>query len=160
MTAAAWNRIYLVIIAVLVLVIAAMVYKFLIAGSTEKGEDGRVAVLLEPGERAFMLHEMRDFVAGLQQVSDGLARDDMDAVAKAARAVGTAKAHDVPVAMLGKLPIEFKKLALSTHREFDTIAADAEGVRTPKHTLQQLSDVLQKCVACHSTYQIKEAASQ
>jgi len=160
MTAAAWNRIHLVIIAVLVLVIAAMVYKFLIAGSTEKGEDGRVAVLLEPGERAFMLHEMRDFVAGLQQVSDGLARDDMDAVAKAARAVGTAKAHDVPVAMLGKLPIEFKKLALSTHREFDTIAADAEGVRTPKHTLQQLSDVLQKCVACHSTYQIKEAASQ
>jgi len=160
MTAAAWNRIYLVIIAVLVLVIAAMVYKFLIAGSTEKGEDGRVAVLLEPGERAFMLHEMRDFVAGLQQVSDGLARDDMDAVAKAARAVGTAKAHDVPVAMLGKLPIEFKKLALSTHREFDTIAVDAEGVRTPKHTLQQLSDVLQKCVACHSTYQVKEAASQ
>ena len=160
MTAAAWNRIYLVIIAVLVLIIAAMVYKFLIAGSTEKAEDGRVAVLLEPGERAFMLHEMRDFVAGLQEVSDGLARDDMDAVAKAARGVGTAKAHDVPVAMLGKLPIEFKKLALSTHREFDTIAVDAEGVRTPKHTLQQLSDVLQKCVACHSTYQIKEAASQ
>ena len=160
MTAAAWNRIYLVIIAVLVLVIAAMVYKFLIAGSTVKGEDGRVAVVLEPGERAFMLHEMRDFVGGLQAISDGLSRGDMQAVAKAARAVGTAKAHDVPVAMLGKLPIEFKKLALGTHREFDTIAADAESVRTPKHTLQQLSDVLQKCVACHSTYQLKEAASQ
>ena len=160
MTDAAKSRIYLAIVAVLLLVIAAMAYKFIIAGSTEKAEDGRVALILEPGERMLMLREMRDFVAGLQLISDALSRDDMRDVAKAARAMGTARTHDVPVAMMGKLPIEFKTLALSVHREFDTIATDAEGTGIPKHTLTQLSDALQKCVACHGSYQVKAAATQ
>ena len=155
MTDAAKSRIYPATIAVLLLIIVAMGYKFLVVGSTQTGEDGRVAVILEPGERALMLREMREFVAGLQLVADALARDDMRGVAKASRAMGTARAHDVPVAMMGKLPLEFKTLALGTHREFDTIAADAETDGTPKHALGQLSGVLQKCVACHATYQVR-----
>jgi hypothetical protein len=160
MTNAAKSRIYLVTIAVLLLVIAAVAYKFIIAGSTQMGEDGRVAVILEAGERALMLREMREFVSGLQLVADALSRDDMQGVAMASRGMGTAKAHDVPVAMMGKLPLEFKTLAFSTHREFDTIAADAEANGTPKHTLAQLADVLQKCVACHASYQVKGTASK
>jgi hypothetical protein len=159
MTDAAKTRIYLATIAVLLLVLAAIAYKFIVAGSTQKGEDGRVAIVLEPGERTLMLREMREFVVGVQQVTDALSRDDMPGVAKAARGVGSAKAHDVPVAMLGKLPLEFKTLALGTHREFDTIAADAEASGTPKRTLAQLADVLQKCVACHASYQVSVANS-
>jgi hypothetical protein len=160
MTGAAKNRIYLATIGVLLLVIAAMVYKFIVAGSTQQGEDGRVAIILEPGERTLMLREMREFVAGVQLISGALSRDDMPGVAKAARGVGSAKAHDVPVAMLGKLPLEFKILAFGTHRGFDGIAADAEANGTPKHALIQLSDVLQKCVACHASYQIKVVGSK
>jgi len=160
MTGAAKNRIYLATIGVLVLVIAAMIYKFVVAGSTQMGEDGRVAIILEPGERALMLREMREFVAGVQRISDALSRDDMPQVAEAARSVGSAKAHDVPVAMLGKLPLEFKTLAFGTHRGFDTIAAEAEAGATPKHALAQLSDVLQKCVACHARYQVKDSGSK
>jgi hypothetical protein len=159
MTEAAKNRIYLATIAVLLLVGAAMAYKFIVAGSTQVGEDGRVAIILEPGERALMLREMREFVAGVQLVADALSRDDMPGVAKAARGVGSARTHDVPVAMLGKLPLEFKTLAFSTHRAFDTIAADAETNGTPKHALAQLSDVLQKCVACHASYQVSAKTS-
>ena len=106
MTAAARSRVYPVLIVVLLLVIAAMAYKFIVAGSTRKAEDGRVAVLLEPAERALMLREMRAFVSGLQLMSGALARDDMKGVARAARAMGTASARDVPLAMLGKLPLE------------------------------------------------------
>lgn len=160
MTDAGKSRIYLVTIAILLLVIAAMAYKFIIAGSTQMGEDGRVAVILEPGERVLMLREMREFVVGLQLVADALSRDDMQGVAKASRGMGTARAHDVPVAMMGKLPLEFKTLALDTHREFDAIAADAEANGTSKHTLTQLADVLQKCVACHASYQVKGATSK
>jgi hypothetical protein len=149
---------YLATIAVLLLVVGAMAYKFIVAGSTEKGEDGRVTVILEPGERALMLREMREFVAGLQLVADALSRDDMSGVAKASRGLGTARAHDVPVAMLAKLPLEFKTLAFGTHREFDTIAADAEANGTPKHALAQLADVLRKCVACHDSYQVQGAS--
>jgi len=157
MTSSARNRMYLAIIAALLVVIAAMAYKFIVAGSTEKGEDGRVAVVLEPGERALMLSEMRDFVAGLQALSDGLARDDMKAVAEAARRMGTARTHDVPAAMMGKLPLGFKSVAFGVHRDFDTIAADAEAGGSPKHTLAQLSDALRQCVACHAAYQVTSA---
>ncbi len=46
-----------------------------------------------------------------------------------------------------KLPLEFKTLAFGVHRGFDSIAMDAESIGMPKHTLDQLSEVLQKCVA-------------
>jgi hypothetical protein len=160
MTDAAKTRSYLATIAMLLLVIAAMGYKFIVAGSTQDGDDGRVAVILDSGERALMLREMREFVAGLQLIADALSRDDMQGVAKASRGMGFARAHDIPVAMVGKLPLEFKTLALGTHREFDTIAADAEANGTPKHAIAQLADVLQKCVACHATYQVKDATSK
>jgi cytochrome c556 len=154
------NRAYLAVIAVLLLIIAAMAYKFIVVGSALKGSDERVEILLEPGERDLMLKEMRAFVASLQLISDGLSKKDMKAVADAARAMGTAKAHDVPVAMLGKLPLSFKRLAFGVHGGFDTIAMDAETIGAPEHTLSQLSDVLQKCVACHETYRLKTPAAK
>ncbi|HKB52446.1 MAG TPA: hypothetical protein VKD22_00500 [Ramlibacter sp.] len=154
MTHAVRERIYVAVIVVLLLVIAAMAYKFIIAGSTAPAADGRVAILLQPGERALMLREMREFVAGLQRIDDALARGDMQGVATASRALGMSKSRDVPVAMLGKLPLDFKKLAFGVHGGFDAIAADAQRNGDPKRTLAQLSDVLQKCTACHERYQV------
>lgn len=160
MTDRARGRLYLSVIAVLLAVIAAIAFKFIVIGSTVKGEDGRMAVVFTPGERALILGEMREFVAGLQRISEALSREDMSAVAKAARAMGTARSHDVPAAMLTKLPLEFKTLAFDVHRGFDTMAADAENRATPKHTLGQLSEILQKCVACHAVYQVSSGASR
>lgn len=147
------NRITYSIIAVLLAAVAAMAWKFLVAGSTLPADDGRVAIVLDPGERAFVLAEMRGFVAGLERISDALARDDMKGVADAARPLGAGRTHDVPMALMGKLPLEFKTLALATHRSFDALAADAQDGGTPKKALSQLADVLQKCVACHAAYQ-------
>ena len=154
MSVTAGTRIYLSIIAVLLLVIVAMAYKFIVAGSTEKAADGRVAIILEPGEKALMLREMRGFLSGLQGVMDALSREDMQAVAKASRALGAAHAGGVPAEMLGKLPLEFKTLALGVHSDFDTIAMDAEWTNLPKRTLGQVSDVLKKCTACHDSYRV------
>jgi hypothetical protein len=149
-------RMYQAIIVVLLLVIAAMAYKFIVLGSTERVDDRRVAVVLEPGDRALMLSEMRAFVAGLQQITDALSHEDMKSVAKAARAMGTPRSHDVPLALMAKLPLEFKALALGVHGGFDTLATDAEAVGKPAHTLAQLSGILQKCVACHASYEVKD----
>ena len=159
MTDTGRSRVYLAIIVLLLIVIAALAWKFIVAGSTQGAADGRTVVLLAPDERALMLREMREFVAGLQQVTDAVARDDMQAVAAAARAVGTAKAHDVPVAMLAKLPLDFKKLAFAVHGGFDAIAQDAQAGGTPKHTLGQLGAVLGRCVECHSRYQLGQGAT-
>jgi hypothetical protein len=91
---------------------------------------------------------------------DALSRDDMKAVAKFSREMGTARTHDVPLAMMGKLPLGFKTLAFSVHGGFDTIATYAETIGTPKHTLGQLSEVLQKCVACHNSCQVKAVTAK
>lgn len=160
MTQGARRRIYPAIVVVLLLVIAAMAYKFIITGSTEPAEDGRVAVVLAPGERTLVLREMRGFVAGVQQIADALSRDDMKGVADAARAMGSARMHAAPVAMLGKLPIGFKELAFGVHRGFDTIAVDAESIGTPKHSLAQLSGILQQCAACHAAYALRATSSK
>ncbi len=151
------SRLYLATIVVLLLVIIAMVYKFVVAGSTAKGEDGRIAIVFAPAERALLLREMRAFVASLQLITDALSRGDMAGVANAASSVGFAKAHDAPAAMIAKLPLEFKSLAFGTHRAFDQIAADAKANATREHTLAQLSSVLAKCVACHASYQAKSS---
>ena len=81
-----------------------------------------MAIVLEPGERALVLREIRVFVAGIQRIDDALSREDMQDVAKASRAVGTSRTKEVPTAMMGKLPLAFKALALSVHCDFDTIA--------------------------------------
>ena len=148
------------LVVALLLVVAAMTYKFVVAGSTGKGEDGRAAIWLEPGERAFVLQEMRNFVAGLQLIADGLSRDDMKSVASAARTMGMATAQDAPLALMGKLPLGFKTLGFGVHREFDTLATDAEHLSDSKHVLAQLSDILQKCDACHRSFQIKSATTK
>jgi len=157
MNDASKGRIYVAIIAVLLVVVAAMVYKFIVAGVTQQAADGRRAIVLEPGERALMLREMRGFVSGIQAVTQALSREDMQSVAKAARGMGAARSQGVPATMLGKLPIEFKLLALGVHSEFDTIAMDAEWIGKPKRSLDQLAGVMQKCVVCHDTYRVTEA---
>ncbi|MEO6030959.1 MAG: hypothetical protein ABIP61_03485 [Burkholderiaceae bacterium] len=158
MTASAKSRVCLFVIALLVLVIAAMGYKFIVAGSVHAGKDGRAVVELAPSERALVLKEMRAFVAGLQQISQALADEDMQAVAAAARAMGAAKAHDAPRGLLGKLPLPFKQLAFGVHGGFDAIAQSAANGGTPKQTLTQLAGVLQSCVACHAQYQLSPDA--
>ena len=154
------NWICQTVVVALLVVVAAMTYRFVVAGSTEKGEDGRLAVVLEPGERALVLQEMRDFVRGLQLIADGLSRDDMNSVAKAAGAMGMATARDAPLALMGKLPLEFKTLGFGVHREFDTMAADAGGVGDSRRALARLSDILQKCDACHRSFQIRAATTK
>lgn len=155
MAASTTSRVYLAIIAVLVAVIATMTYKLLLAGKTESAPDGRTAVVLEPPERDVLLREMRLFLEGLQAMAAGLEKDDLAAVATAARALGSTMTGDVPPALMTKLPLEFKTLGLSVHRDFDQIALDAERLGLAKHTLGQVSAVMQKCVACHRTYQLR-----
>jgi hypothetical protein len=143
---------YRIVIAALVAVIAVMAYVFLIAGSTHRQDDGRIAVQVTADERALVLREMRGFVEGLQALTAGLAANDMKAVAAAARTMGTAHSHDIAPGLLGKLPLEFKRLAFRVHGAFDTIALDAEAMAMPSHTLAQLAAALQGCAACHAAY--------
>jgi len=120
--------------------------------------DSRVMLELTPGERAMILEEMRMFLDGVQKMTAALAKQDMQATSEAARAMGQKMVHEVPPELREKLPLEFRQLGYSVHRDFDQIAMDAGSLGDVSTTLNQLSATLQKCVSCHATYQIRALA--
>lgn len=145
---------YWTIIGLLLLTIVGLVLKFVVLGRTGTASDGRVTILLEPSERAVVLNEMRQFLAGIQGMIEAADRGDAAAMAKIARPLGMAAAHNVPAGLAAKLPLEFKKLGHSVHGDFDRIAMDVEAMNDPRLSLKQLGETMKKCVACHATYQI------
>ncbi len=125
------------------------------AGPAAKPADGRVPLVLLDAERHIVLEEMRNFLAVLQTITDALPREDMKEIARAARSMGSGAANEIPPQTVAKLPEEFKVLAGGVHTTFDVMALDAESLADPRHTLTQVSELLQKCNACHGLYQIK-----
>ena len=140
---------------ILLVAILVMSYKFILTGSVEPSTDGRQAIVLEEAERNLVLGEMRMFLSSVQKISQGIAKEDMETVVKAAREVGLAAQQAVPGSLMKKLPLSFKKLGFDTHKKFDELALDAKDLGDPQHALQQLSTLMNNCVACHSAYQIK-----
>ena len=141
-----------VIIILLLLVITGGIYKFIFQGSASEGTDGRMAIHLNTGERDLVLTEMRAFLESIQQVTKGIAADDMKLVAEYARKSGKAAQGAVPGTLVGKLPIQFKKLGFDTHAKFDQLALDAEEFGDSEHALLQLSLLMENCVGCHAAY--------
>jgi hypothetical protein len=120
--------------------------------------DKRQVLSLSEPQRAHVLEEMRALLAGTQNILAALSRDDMAAVAGYARPLGMGMAQKAEDHLKGSLPKEFMQLGMSVHRDFDLIAADAESLKDPRHTLRQLSESMGKCNACHATFQIRIAA--
>ena len=141
-----------VIIILLLLVITGGIYKFIFQGSASEGTDGRMAIHLNTGERDLVLTEMRAFLESIQQVTKGIAADDMKLVAESARKSGKAAQGAVPGTLVGKLPVAFKKLGFDTHAKFDQLALDAEEFGDSEHALLQLSLLMENCVGCHAAY--------
>lgn len=128
---------------------------FFIRGNTVSGTDNRTAVVLAAGERNLILSEMRGLLAGTQKILDGINHNDAKQVAQAARAVGMASAADVNPALMAKLPLPFKQLGMSVHRDMDDLAQAAETGKPVAELQVMLTDTLSKCVACHASWQLK-----
>ena len=117
-------------------------------------KDERKALNLEPSERAMILLEMRQFLKGIQIMTDALSRDDLKTVAQAAKPLGSLATHDIPGSLQAKLPQEFKQIAFAVHSGFDQLAMDAESLGDARHAQKQLGGILKNCVSCHSMFQI------
>ena len=79
---------------------------------------------------------MRAFLASVQQINQGIAEDNMALVAEHAQKSGNAAQVGMPGTLVGKLPLQFKKLGGDTHAKFDQLAMDAENLGDREHTLQ------------------------
>ena len=141
--------------AVLSLIILGMGYKFIIQGNVAQIQDDRVAILLTKSERDLVLSEMRVFLQSVQQITNGISKEDMSIVAIAARKSGKEAAIAVPGTLIGKLPVGFKKLGFDTHAKFDSLALDAEQLGDGEHSLSQLNTLLENCVSCHSAFRFE-----
>lgn len=131
-----------------------LVYLFVIRGETLPASDGRTAILLGPGERDLVLAEMRGFLVAVQGITQAVADQDPAAVAAAARQVGAAAQQGVPASLVGKLPLDFKRLGFDTHSRFDQLALNAEQFGDTSEVLPELATLMGNCVACHAAYRI------
>jgi len=119
--------------------------------------DTRMTVFLDESERHDILWQMHFFMQGVNDIVNGLARNDMKAVAAAARERGRRMPNRIPAEVRAKLPTNFTELGKTVHFAFDDLANDAEGFGDPKTTLEQLGGVLARCNACHAIYQIRSS---
>jgi len=143
------------LVAILTIGISALAYKFIIAGATEPGESGRTAIIMDAGEREFVLAEMRAFLVSVQEITQGLSDNDMKQVAASAKTSGRAAVHGAPGTLMGKLPLEFKKLGMDTHQKFDQLSSEASEIGDKDLLLKNLGILMQNCTACHASFEIK-----
>ena len=144
-----------IIVLFLLIAVGGMAYKFIIAGDVKLSSDGRQAIQLTDSERNLVLTEMRTFLSSAQAITQALSTENMEQAVKAARLVGAAAQQAVPGSLIGKLPLEFKKLGFDTHKKFDQLALDAEQLGDPEYTLKQLAELMNNCVACHAIYRFE-----
>jgi len=148
---------YWIAIGVLLAVIAGIGIKIIVLGNTEKGDDGRTAVILTPAERQAVLGEMRMLLEASQTIVEALAENDMTAVERTARPLGASAIATVDFALRTKLPLDFKKLGFATHYAMDDIADMASEKKPAREIQLKLAETMNNCIACHAMYQLPVA---
>jgi hypothetical protein len=118
------------------------------------GADGRTVILLQRGERDFVLEEMRQLLVAVRGINQGLAKDEKEHIARSARSIGMAAAHGAAPTLLAKLPLEFKSLAMPLHRGFDDLAAAAERGEAASSLHDRLIEQMDRCIACHAGFRL------
>lgn len=125
---------------------------FFVKGATMPGSDGRTEIALAPAERDRILAEMRQLLKGIQGIVTAANEQDAKGVETAARAVGMGMAVDVEPVIMMKLPLPFKQMGMSVHRDFDAIADGIAQAEVGAQTLQRLSSIISRCTTCHDLY--------
>ena len=97
---------------------------------------------------------MRQLLKAVDGIVRGLGEStpDRKAVETAARVVGINMAADVEPAIMAKLPLPFKQLGMSIHKDMDALADAVVRGETPQQILQRLSSMTARCTACHEMY--------
>jgi hypothetical protein len=129
---------------------------FFVQGWTTESTDGRTQIVLAPAERDLILGEMRLLLKAVHGVVTGLAGQDQaegrTQMEQAARSAGMHMAEDVNPALMAKLPLPFKQMGMSIHKDMDALADAIANKETSQQILQRLSSMTARCTACHDMY--------
>lgn len=140
--------------AVLWIVTMGVIATFFVQGHTRPGADGRTEIVLAPAERDLILAEMRQLLKSVHGVVTALGSQDQNpkAAEAAARLAGMAMAADVNPAIMLKLPLPFKQMGMSIHKDMDHLADGIAQGETSVQILSRLSSMTARCTACHDMY--------
>jgi hypothetical protein len=113
--------------------------------------DGRRPVPLQPMMAWHQKQNMMDHLVAVQRVTDGLAREDWDAIAAASAQIGISPQMQRMCEHMGAGAEGFTELALEFHRRADTIAEAARAHDGPG-VLRATATTLEACTSCHAAY--------
>ena len=118
--------------------------------------DQRTPIVLSDDEINFIRREMRGLLESVRKILDATSSNDPQRIVAAGRRAGMngPEATHIPQTLAPKLPMEFKKLGLATHRAFDQIALDADQFGDSQVTRRQLVEMMRNCNACHATWRL------
>jgi len=131
------------------------VFLTVFSSSSWAEKDNRQVIVLDGAARAFLVHEMRQNVSGLQQALIALSNEDMKGVATALRPLGMQGMGSVPPSLMAAVPDGFRKIGMPTHMAFDGIADAAERGAGTKEILSSIGKAMEHCVACHAAYRVE-----
>ncbi|HVG01721.1 MAG TPA: hypothetical protein VM842_02475 [Nitrospira sp.] len=125
-----------------------------VQGHTRPGADGRTEVLLAPAERDIVLTEMRHLLKAVHGIVTALGQSDQNfkAAEGAARAAGMQMAAEINPTIMLKLPLPFKQMGLSIHKDMDHLADGIAQGESSAQILTRLSSMTARCTACHDMY--------
>lgn len=129
---------------------------FFITGSTSKSTDNRRAINLSPAEKDIVLGEMRQVLKALNGTLKGLGNNDFKEASISAGSAGTAMAVDINPIVMSKLPLDFKKMGMGMHEDFDKISLDLKSGIKQGDAIKKLGEITNKCIACHSAYRLND----
>ena len=127
---------------------------FFVKGWTAKGSDGRTEILLAPVERDQILAEMRLLLKAVDGIVRGLGEPLPDAkqMETTARSAGMKMAADTEPAIMAKLPLPFKQMGMSIHKDMDALADAIVQHEPSQQLLKRLSSMTARCTTCHDMY--------
>lgn len=137
---------------ILWLFVIGMAVFFFVKGWTIPSLDSRTTVALSEVERDQILTEMRQLLKSVHGVLQGVSTQDLSGAGKSARAAGMAMAADVNPLLMAKLPLTFKAMGMSVHRDFDGLADGIQSGERSEQVLKRLTELTSRCTACHELY--------
>ena len=120
--------------------------------------DTRRGIVTLPWERTLILRNMRQYLAGLQELTAAVANGDMKTATEAARSMGSVNLYDIKLKFANTTAVEFHEIAFEVHKDFDRAAADAEAKKDGMLLLKQVSTIMKRCTYCHETFRLQDSA--
>jgi len=117
--------------------------------------DRRIAIKAPVNVKQQILKDMRKNLTSIQQIVMALANEDFEQVGKIAGELGSMDHSEEAMERRKLMSEEYRSLGPQLHMGFQSLSRDARDFGDVQHSLGQLSDVMNTCIACHQGYRLE-----